>query len=368
MESTAVNDSNMKILRRSLLGLVLAPILLGITPIGHAQSDRPVFLVNFSAYDIDDEPARLPLPPVEDMKLADGPERVARIEASPKTRWARRQVDFKALKRAGVLGAVFRSSVGVGDFPLAAAKHGGSDRDVCFDVWAGPAAEAGMMVGIYHYMRQGDDLGKTVDFLRQRLASVVNATPALKGKPILIAIDAGYWAPRKDLAPAGTAEQMQLQLATIRRSQDRPDPHHVAELMKLLHERHGIWPVFYPENGSKGQGNPDFESLVRRANADDRAILAGCPMWVSHPVTDAQAAASTPARIVHEHRSLGDGKLTEWARTPGSTWDIWQFSFTQDRPAYLWRPASKIALESNVFHGSPEQLKSFWAAHGWVFE
>lgn len=231
------------------------------------------------------------------------------------------QHNVSALRKNGGLALIARSAKG----PLLDKKFGDFMKS---------ADREGMMLGAYHYVTMDQPAALQADRFVNRVQAIARAR-GLSGKQILLVGDFDT-------------------LST---------PDRLVDFIQRVHQRTGIYPVTYLEN-SEG-----LRTRLSRATPAQKNIIRRSPYWL---------ALYSPGGT---ERVMAGGSLTPDSLKEQygiwNTWAMWQYggvvwerggSQAKHYNTPAWRSPRYLGdlahpMERNVFKGSVNDLRAFWARH-----
>lgn len=229
--------------------------------------------------------------------------------------------NVSALRKNGGLALIARSAKG----PLLDEKFGDFLKS---------ADREGMMLGAYHFVTMDQPAALQADRFVNRVQAIARAR-GLSGRQVLMVGDFDT-------------------LST---------PDRLVDFIQRVHQRTGIYPVTYLENSD------GLRSRLSNATPAQKAIIRKTPYWL---------ALYSPGGT---ERVMAGGALTPDSLKDQygiwNTWSMWQYGGViwqngrsqakyYDTPA--WRSPRFLGdlahpMERNVFKGSVNDLRAFWARH-----
>jgi lysozyme len=216
--------------------------------------------------------------------------------------------DFVRMKDEGIVGVIHEAT-----FPR-------FDRDAQYPVRQQAATRVGLLWGAYHFGDGTDPMRQADHFLRVVELNWSNSRLEPRPAGILLVLDFeknGHY-------PGGT---MRVDQAVT--------------FVERIHERTGKYPGLY---GSENRLRAILNNA--RVSSTQRQILSNCWLWIAN--YHYQPRATEPWDQWHLWQYTGDGKC-----------DL------RPRSAYPKSVANIPKAERNIFRGSADGLRRFWAEHAW---
>jgi GH25 family lysozyme M1 (1,4-beta-N-acetylmuramidase) len=229
--------------------------------------------------------------------------------------------NLSALRKNGGLALIARSAKG----PLLDEKFGSFLKS---------ADREGMMLGAYHFVTMDQPASLQADRFVSRVQAIARAR-GLSGKQILLVGD----------------------------FDTKSTPDRLVDFIQRVHQRTGIYPVTYLENSD------GLRARLSNATPAQKAIIRKTPYWL---------ALYSPGGT---ERVMAGGALTPDSLKDQygiwNTWSMWQYggvvwqnggSQAKHYNTNAWRSPRFFGdlahpMERNVFKGSVNDLRSFWARH-----
>lgn len=229
--------------------------------------------------------------------------------------------NVSALRKNGGLALIARSAKG----PLLDEKFGDFLKS---------ADREGMMLGAYHFVTMDQPAALQADRFVTRVQAIARAR-GLSGKQILLVGD----------------------------FDTKSTPDRLVDFIQRVHHRTGIYPVTYLENSD------GLRARLSNATPAQKAIIRKTPYWL---------ALYSPGGT---ERVMAGGALTPDSLKDQygiwSTWSMWQYGGVvwqngASQAKHYNTPAWKSPrffgdlahpMERNVFKGSVDSLRAFWARH-----
>ncbi len=229
--------------------------------------------------------------------------------------------DVSALRKNGGLALISRSAKG----PLLDEKFGDFLKS---------ADREGMMLGAYHFVTMDQPAALQADRFVNRVQAIARAR-GLSGKQILLVGD----------------------------FDTKSTPDRLVDFIQRVHQRTGIYPVTYLENSD------GLRARLSRATPAQKSVIRRTPYWL---------ALYSPGGT---ERVMAGGALTPDSLKDQygiwNTWTMWQYG------GVVWQNGASQAkhyntpawssprffgdlahpMERNVFKGSIDDLRAFWARH-----
>jgi GH25 family lysozyme M1 (1,4-beta-N-acetylmuramidase) len=231
------------------------------------------------------------------------------------------QYDVSALRKNGGLALIARSAKG----PLLDEKFGDFLKS---------ADRTGMMLGAYHFVTMDQPAASQADNFVNRVQAIARAR-GLSGKQILLVGDFDT-------------------LST---------PDRLVDFIQRVHQRTGIYPVTYLENSD------GLRARLSNASPAQKNIIRKSPYWLalySPGGTERVMAggALTPDKLNSQYGIWNSWTMWQYG---GCVWgkgctDVKHYNTpTWRSPRYFGDLAHP--MERNVFKGSVNDLRTFWARH-----
>ncbi len=229
--------------------------------------------------------------------------------------------NVSALRKNGGLALIARSAKG----PLLDEKFGDFLKS---------ADREGMMLGAYHFVTMDQPAALQADRFVNRVQAIARAR-GLSGKQILM---------------VGDFDTMST-------------PDRLVDFIQRVHQRTGIYPVTYLENSD------GLRARLSNATPAQKAVIRKTPYWL---------ALYSPGGT---ERVMAGGALTPDSLKDQygiwNTWSMWQYggvvwqnggSQAKHYNTNAWRSPRFFGdlahpMERNVFKGSVNDLRAFWARH-----
>lgn len=191
----------------------------------------------------------------------------------------------RELKERGVKAIIARATTGSGENKHYA-SHRIRDEDLRFAQFVKIADDAGLLIGAYHLLRPNEDPVLQADNFLKKIHEAC-AAGGINQKNVLIALDAGF-----SSVPGRVGQ-----------TRERVNEEEIVGFIKRIHQRTGVYPIYYPEGGS---ALPDIRSYSR----ESQALITQCPLWLP------SYTFATPSEHV---------KISPW-----SDWTLHQFGGATD--------------------------------------